>query len=78
MIWWSLNVFLPGAALQVVGLKPSNSQDYVYAAFFLICTSTFLNIRWWLGSLTLAAPLAVRAALCGRPFRCCLHCVLNW
>jgi hypothetical protein len=31
----------------------------VYAAFFLICTSTFLKIRWWVGTLVLATPVAL-------------------
>lgn len=32
-------------------------QDYVYVAYFLICTSTFLKIRWWVGTLVLLAPM---------------------
>uniref|UniRef100_A0A7R9VZ96 histidine kinase n=1 Tax=Chlamydomonas euryale TaxID=1486919 RepID=A0A7R9VZ96_9CHLO len=39
-----------------------NASDYVYAAYFLICTSTFLKIRWWMGTLTLAAPASLAAA----------------
>ena len=34
-------------------------QDYVYVAYFLICTSTFLKIRWWVGTLVLLAPMVL-------------------
>lgn len=33
-----------------------NASDYVYAGYFLICTSSFLKIRWWLGALVLSVP----------------------
>jgi hypothetical protein len=26
-------------------------------SYFLICTSTFLKIRWWVGTLVLMAPM---------------------
>jgi hypothetical protein len=29
----------------------------VYVSYFLICTSTFLKIRWWVGTLVLMAPM---------------------
>lgn len=35
------------------------AQDYVYVAYFLICTSTFLKIRWWVGTLVLMAPMVL-------------------
>lgn len=38
------------------GLTAKNPQDYVLMCFFLICTSTFMQMRWWLGSLFLALP----------------------
>ena len=41
------------------GLRPSTSTDYVYACYFLICTSTFLKLRWWLGTAILAFPVAL-------------------
>lgn len=31
-------------------------QDYVFLSYFLICTSTFLKIRWWVGTGLLATP----------------------
>ena len=42
----------------VVSLTPSNAQDYVFAGFFLICTVSFLKLRWLLGSVALLTPLA--------------------
>ena len=41
------------------GLRSSTSTDYVYACYFLICTSTFLKLRWWLGTAILALPVAL-------------------
>eukprot|EP00798_Chlamydomonas_sp_ICE-L_P026869 gene26869-4476_t len=38
-------------------LKRESAQDYVYVAYFLICTSTFLKIRWWVGTTILIAPI---------------------
>lgn len=29
----------------LASLTPENAQEYVYVAFFLICTSSFLKIR---------------------------------
>ena len=40
----------------LASLRAENGQDYVYMAFFLICTSTFLKIRWWVGTGLLASP----------------------
>lgn len=40
----------------LAGLGVENRQDYVYVAFFLICTTTFLKIRWWVGTTLLATP----------------------
>lgn len=31
-------------------LKPTNAQDYVLACFFLISTTSFLKIRWFMGT----------------------------
>ena len=40
-------------------LRPSNAQDYVFAAMFLMCTSTFLKIRWLVGTVILTLPLVL-------------------
>ncbi|KAG2429247.1 hypothetical protein HXX76_011016 [Chlamydomonas incerta] len=40
----------------LASLSADNSSDYVYVAFFLICTSTFLKIRWWVGTAIQAVP----------------------
>ncbi len=34
----------------LAALRPDNGQDYVLAAFFLICTTSFLKIRWFVGT----------------------------
>ncbi|WIA19156.1 hypothetical protein OEZ85_003803 [Tetradesmus obliquus] len=41
----------------LASLRTDNAQDYVYVSFFLICTSTFLKIRWWVGTGLLATPM---------------------
>ena len=41
----------------ITSLGPANQLDYVYASYFLICTATFLKIRWWV--------LACAAMCCG-------------
>lgn len=41
----------------LASLGAGSPQDYVYAAFFLVCTTTFLKIRWWVGTLVLATPV---------------------
>ena len=41
----------------LVTLAPGTGQDYVFACMFLICTSSFLKIRWLMGTLVLALPL---------------------
>jgi hypothetical protein len=40
-------------------LGADNASDYVYMGYFLICSSTFLKIRWWLGTALLAAPVGL-------------------
>lgn len=42
-----------------IKLNCSAPQDYVYVCFFLICTSTFLKIRWWVGTLVLMVPMVL-------------------
>ncbi len=37
-------------------LRPANSQDYVLACFFLISTTSFLKIRWFMGTGMQARP----------------------
>lgn len=39
-------------------LKPETAADYVFAAYFLICTSSFLKIRWLVGTSMLMLPIA--------------------
>ena len=34
----------------LLSLSRETAKDYVYAAYFLICTSTFLKIRWLQGA----------------------------
>lgn len=34
----------------LIQLRADNSQDYVLSAFFLICTTSFLKIRWFVGA----------------------------
>lgn len=41
----------------VLCLTPQNPQDYVFAGFFLICTVSFLKLRWLTGSIAFIAPL---------------------
>lgn len=40
----------------LASLRADNAQDYVYMSYFLISTSTFLKIRWWVGTGLLATP----------------------
>lgn len=49
-------------SLLVLSLRPQNAADYVYAALFLTCASSILKLRWFVGTLALAAPVAVAAA----------------
>lgn len=37
--------------LMLINLPPDKAMDYVLFAFFLICIPTFMQIRWWLGTL---------------------------
>lgn len=40
----------------LASLRADNASDYVYMSYFLIATTTFLKIRWWVGTGLLAAP----------------------
>lgn len=40
----------------LAALRRENGQDYVLAAFFLICTTSFLKIRWFIGTSMQASP----------------------
>ncbi|KAK9815291.1 hypothetical protein WJX72_001151 [[Myrmecia] bisecta] len=40
-------------------LRAENAQDYVFGGYFLICTTSFLKIRWLVGTTVLAAPIAL-------------------
>lgn len=46
----------------LLALKP-DSRDYVYAAFFLVCATPLLKIRWLVGTALLAAPVALAAGV---------------
>lgn len=41
----------------LISLTPATAQDYVFATMFLICSSSFLKIRWLLGTAVLSLPL---------------------
>lgn len=68
----------------LVSLHVDNASDYVYAAYFLICTSTFLKIRWWIGTSVLATPAAVVNYWCSikspqhLPKDALVHVVVAW
>ena len=46
----------------LLSLRADSAQDYIFACFFLICTSSLLKIRWLLGTLALTPPLLVVAS----------------
>jgi hypothetical protein len=48
-------------SMLLLSLKP-HSRDYVYAAFFLICATPLLKIRWLVGTAVLAGPVALAAS----------------
>jgi hypothetical protein len=66
------------------GLTPSNANDYVYAAYFLICTTTFLQLRWWVGTSFMALPVLLvmswqwRAAAVQLPPDSFTHMIIAW
>ncbi len=67
------------------GLTAATSSDYVYACFFLICTTTFLKIRWWVGTTAMASPVALaqawrlwRGAAAALPHEGHVHIVVAW
>ncbi|KAK9865276.1 hypothetical protein WJX84_009097 [Apatococcus fuscideae] len=41
----------------LVTLSRDTAQDYVYAAFFLICTTFFLKVRWLIGTMVMSVPV---------------------
>jgi len=45
--------------LMLTHLPPDKAMDYVLFAFFLICISTFMQVRWWLGTVCLFFPTAL-------------------
>ena len=60
----------------VLCLKSENSNDYAYAAFFIICCASYLKLRWWLSMVALLVPTlaacvrspatsSMAAAVCG-------------
>lgn len=46
----------------LLSLRADSAQDYIFACFFLICTSSLLKIRWLLGTLALTPPLLLVAS----------------
>jgi hypothetical protein len=40
----------------IQGLTPENASDYIYSLFFLICSASYLKIRWWLHTGALILP----------------------
>jgi len=65
----------------LVSLTPLTAQDYVFATMFLICTSSFLKIRWLWGTAVLSLPLLVvqfggkRSQI---PAEALMHLVVAW
>ncbi|GBF98529.1 PAS PAC sensor hybrid histidine kinase [Raphidocelis subcapitata] len=51
----------------LASLRADNASDYVYMSYFLIATTTFLKIRWWVGTALLAVPMAAAHAWHGSP-----------
>jgi hypothetical protein len=51
----------------LASLRADNASDYVYMSYFLIATTTFLKIRWWVGRL---GPGWVRGVACPGSTRC--------
>ncbi|KAI8475163.1 MAG: hypothetical protein J3K34DRAFT_487042 [Monoraphidium minutum] len=51
----------------LASLRADNSHDYVYMSYFLIATTTFLKIRWWVGTGLLAAPTVAAHVWHGSP-----------
>lgn len=43
----------------LMALRRDNAQDYVLGAFFLICTTAFLKIRWFVGTAIQMMPVAL-------------------
>ncbi len=69
----------------LASLGAGSPQDYVYAAFFLICTTTFLKLRWWVGTLVLAAPVVLlhmwqrsKTAHVALPSDALVHILVAW
>jgi hypothetical protein len=67
----------------LASLRADNGQDYVYMAYFLICTSSFLKIRWWVGTGVLASPTVAVHVWYGRggsilPPDAVVHIVVAW
>eukprot|EP00884_Botryococcus_braunii_P011489 jgi/Botrbrau1/20340/Bobra.0006s0013.5 len=50
----------------LLSLPKERSQDYVFAAYFLICTASLLKIRWMTGCLVLSSPLILLFIVGGR------------
>lgn len=65
----------------LVSLTPATAQDYVFATMFLICTSSFLKIRWLWGTAVLALPLLALqfgSRVSQMPPDASVHLVVSW
>jgi len=51
----------------LASLRADNASDYVYMSYFLIATTTFLKIRWWVGTGVLAIPMMAAHIWHGSP-----------
>jgi hypothetical protein len=40
-------------------LTTDNASDYIYAVFFLICSASYVKVRWWLAMTTMLLPTCV-------------------
>eukprot|EP00887_Chlorella_sp_A99_P001878 scaffold19.g1878.t1 len=61
---WLLGTLLAAAICVLLSSLRAEAapREYVYVAFFLICTSSVLKFRWWVGTLVLALPTALALA----------------
>jgi hypothetical protein len=68
----------------LLSLEKERTQDYVFAAYFLICTASLLKIRWMTGCVMLSIPLMVLFIVGGRwdmghlPRDAGVHLVVAW
>ena len=51
----------------IVTLTKHNAQDYVFAGFFLICSTCFLKLNWLRGAVPQLIPLVLVNTKCDPP-----------